>query len=122
MSKKWARISAMQKRNRKAFWAVLEEYRRRKDKTLLPPLDLSVPRGNVDRLRPTDSDMFADAELSWESKIDDSVLLTRFLVHYLLQEDELSEGEQRTLENKVGMEFIKRRIWPLKEYFNVVKQ
>jgi hypothetical protein len=109
------------KRNRKAFQRVLDEYRRRKDKSLLVPLDLSIPKGGFDEKKATDSDFYADFELTCEHVIEDTVLLARFLSHVLVGEDELSEGELKMLEDKVGRELIKREIWPLKQYFTTVK-
>jgi hypothetical protein len=119
-----AKVQKTNRKNIKAFHSVMKEYLRRKEKTLLPPLDLSIPKGKVDKVKPNDSDFFADVELVWEKSIEDNDLYVKFLVTYFDVTDTLSglaTGEQRTLENKIGREYIKRGIYPVIKYFETEK-
>jgi hypothetical protein len=109
-----------QAQNSRAFRRVLKEYLSRKMKTTVSIINPAVEtKISPNKAVPTDSDFFADCELAWDAAMFDNHLFIKS-VHFFLFEEEhykLTDGEQRDVEQKVGREFLKRRLYPTEKYF-----
>jgi hypothetical protein len=117
------KINRKQQQNSRAFSRIISEYIARKCKTQVSIIDPSIEvKGKTNPETPTNSDFFCECELSWEREINDPYLLSRFIATYLLDEKELTDGEQRSLEQKIGRVFIKKGLYPPESYFKVNKK
>ena len=123
------RTNRRQQQNKKAFDKVILEYLNRTLTSRVGVIDTSVEtKGKVNPAAPTDSDFFADVELVVREFITDLTSQLKFSCTYLLGDTEspeyyrFTDGEQRTVEQKVGREFIRRRLYPPEKYFKTEKK
>jgi len=67
----------------------------------------------------TASDFLCDCELAWEHYTSPREITEKFLNTFVLDEecDIMTPGQILMAQNFIGAEFIRRKIYPIKQYF-----
>ena len=120
--------------NKKAFDAVMI-YFRRMDRPMLKPMGAVNPDGgshgpNVKNpVKPLPLDFWSDVLLAIRAVLPRGVSLSNFMLAYLLYDSEIEVernkhairvlgGRAHSVEQRLGAEFVRRKIWPLGGYLN----
>lgn len=109
-------------RNALAFHVVFQAYLEYQNSNSIRVVNYTK-NGHTSRdpAKPTIPDFCVDVELAVKKSIPGHLLPT-FVNHYIKDTKELTLKEQSYIEQTIGLEFVRRDIYPLRRYFNPVRQ
>lgn len=110
-------------RNQKAFNEVLEEYESMKYCSSINAIDTSNEcRATSNPAKPTRSDFVCDVENAILSVVKKRELLEKIINTYIMGNEELTKSRKHNLEQRIGMIFTARKIWPVYQYFSTKRK
>lgn len=71
---------------------------------------------------PSKADFCVDVDRAILAAIKSKKLLKKFVEHYIIGKDVLSQAQQNGLEQQVGEKFRRRKIYPVGQYFTTIRR
>jgi hypothetical protein len=116
-------MSKQTNRNLKAFNEVLEEYEKLKSDSKLIAQNMATEHngGSPNPARPSASDFVCDVEKTMTTVVNDDAMLRKCVNTFLWGKNELTKSQQYYYEQRIGMAFVRRDIWPTAKYFLTIR-
>jgi hypothetical protein len=116
-------MSARTNKNLRAFNETIEAYEQRKFRSILSAQDAANDNhGTSNPARPSASDYICDVEATVTAVIRDDNMIRKFVAAFIMGQDTLSKSRKNYYEQRLGLTFIRKGIWPIGAYFDTVRK